>query len=167
MEGKLSKSVKTYLKVALPVFLLDLITKNLAEKFLYKPYDPLPVLKLYLIHNRGVAFGLLSDLPDFLRIPILILVPIVALFITFFYSVLEGKRFTALCMGLIGGGALGNLYDRIFLGEVRDFIHLHIGNYYWPAFNIADASITVGVFLLFAKYFAEKLTFKNLKNGTG
>ena len=166
MDGKFPESAKTYLKIALLVFLLDLITKSFAEKFLYKPYDPLPVLKLYLIHNRGVAFGLFSDLPDLLRIPILILVPIVAIFITFFYSVLEGKKFTSLCMGLIGGGALGNLYDRIFLGEVRDFIHLHIGDYYWPAFNIADASITTGVFLLFAKYFVEKLSLKNLKNRT-
>lgn len=156
-----------YLITSLIVFTADIITKELAEKFFHIPYDPLPFLKLYLIYNKGVAFGLLSDLPDQLRIPILIVIPFIALFITFFYALAEKSNFTALCMGLIGGGAIGNLYDRFFLGQVRDFVHLHLGDLYWPAFNIADASITTGITLLILKHFLTKHPFKNFVNRTG
>ncbi len=166
MGKKSGEVLKLYFLIVLIVFLLDISTKKLAEKFFTFPYDPLPFLKLYLIHNKGVAFGFFSDIPDTIRIPILVVIPVVALFITLFYTLQEGSKFTALCMGLIAGGALGNLYDRIFLGQVRDFIHLHIGNYYWPAFNIADASITVGITLLILKNFLGKYSLKGFVNRT-
>lgn len=155
-----------YLITSGSIFFLDIFTKNLAEKLFIKPVELLPVLEFYLIYNKGVAFGLLGNLPEVLRIPILILIPIVATIITYFFAVLERSKFIAFCMGLIGGGALGNLYDRIFLGEVRDFIHLHLGHYYWPAFNVADASITLGVILLILKQFFAKNPLKDLFNRT-
>ncbi|GAB6066670.1 signal peptidase II [Aquifex pyrophilus] len=164
MGKGINEVLRLYFIVAFGVFVLDIATKELAEKFFTFPYDPLPFLKLYLIHNKGVAFGLFSDLPDFLRIPILVIIPLVALFITLFYTLFEGNKFTALCMGLIAGGALGNLYDRVFLGQVRDFIHLHIGDYYWPAFNVADASITIGIALLILKNLLGKHSLKGLVN---
>ena len=128
------------------VVVSDLITKKIAEVFLSeRAYDPLPFLKLFLIHNRGAAFGILSESPDALRIPLLILTPLVALVITLIYASKTEDKTTKVIMGMIAGGALGNLYDRIFLGEVRDFIHLHVGDLYWPAFNLADASITLSI----------------------
>ena len=128
------------------VIVSDLITKKVAEIFLSeRAYDPLPFLKLFLIHNRGAAFGILSEAPDILRLPLLLLTPLVALVITFLYASKTEDKTTKVIMGMIGGGALGNLYDRIFLGEVRDFIHLHLGDLYWPAFNLADASITLSI----------------------
>ncbi|MDQ7082837.1 MAG: signal peptidase II [Aquificota bacterium] len=139
----------TYILVLISVVTLDLITKEMAERFLHsKVYDPLPFLKLSLVYNRGAAFGLLSDLPDWIRLPVLILTPIIAFVITYLYSSRDGSTYIAVAMGLIGGGAMGNLYDRIFLGKVRDFVHLHAGDLYWPAFNLADASITVAVLMI-------------------
>jgi len=73
--------------------------------------------------------------------------------VTYIYSQRNGDRSVSLSMGLIAGGALGNLYDRLFLGKVRDFIHLHVGDLYWPAFNIADASITTALILLLYRQF--------------
>ena len=142
-----------YILTLTSVVILDLFTKRLAEVYLSdKSYDPLPFLKLFLIHNRGAAFGFFSNLPDILRIPILILTPVIAFIITYIYSHRSGDIKTVLAMGLIAGGALGNLYDRLFLGKVRDFIHLHIGDLYWPAFNVADASITFAMILLVLHY---------------
>ncbi len=138
-----------YLYTLITVVFLDLSTKKLAELYLSdRSYEPLPFLKLFLIHNRGAAFGLFADLPDIIRVPLLLITPIVAFVITYVYSQRSGDPKVILAMGLIAGGALGNLYDRLFLGEVRDFIHLHVGDLYWPAFNLADASITVALLLV-------------------
>jgi signal peptidase II len=138
-----------YLYTLLGVLFADLTTKELAESFLSdRSYGPLPFLKLFLIYNRGAAFGIFADMPDWIRLPLLILTPVVAFGITYILSKRSGSPLFAFAMGLIGGGALGNLYDRLFLGKVRDFIHLHIGEYYWPAFNVADASITTAILII-------------------
>jgi signal peptidase II len=60
----------------------------------------------------------------------------------------HGNRLLAAALALVLGGALGNLYDRVTLGHVVDFVQLHAAGYYWPAFNVADSAITVGVLLL-------------------
>ncbi len=153
MEKIVRGGASIYLITLLSVVLLDLATKKLAEIYLSeRSYDVLPFLKLFLIHNRGAAFGFFSDLPDAFRIPILTLPPVVAFVITYVYSKRDGDVRFSVAMGLIAGGALGNLYDRLFLGKVRDFIHLHLGDLYWPAFNLADASITVAILLLVLRY---------------
>ncbi len=142
-----------YVYVLIGVVSIDLITKSLAEEYLSsRVYDPLPFLRLMLVYNRGAAFGLLADFPDWIRLPVLILTPIVAFLITYIYSSREKSTSLAAAMGLIGGGAMGNLYDRVFLGKVRDFIHLHIGDIYWPAFNLADASISIAVGILILRH---------------
>ena len=142
-----------YIVTLTVVVLLDLFTKRLAEIYLSeRSYDVLPFLKLFLIHNRGAAFGFFSDLPDIIRIPLLTLTPVIAFVVTYIYSQRNGDLKVVLAMGLIAGGALGNLYDRLFLGKVRDFIHLHLGDLYWPAFNVADASITLAIALLVLHY---------------
>ncbi len=133
---------------------LDLTTKELAEEFLSdRSYEPLPFLKLFLIYNRGAAFGIFGELPDWIRLPLLITTPLIAFVITYVYTKRSRDGSVAFSMGLIAGGALGNLYDRFFLGKVRDFIHLHVGDLYWPAFNIADASITTALLLLLYRHF--------------
>jgi len=164
MEKLLEKPTNLYVIIALTVFLLDILTKNLAEKLFTTPVDVLPFLEFYLIFNKGVAFGLLSQLPDPIRLPLLIFTPVIALVITFVYTVFRGDKFTAVSMGLIAGGAMGNLYDRVLFGMVRDFVHLHVGEYYWPAFNLADASISLGIALLILQHLLAKPTLKNLVN---
>lgn len=102
------------------------------------------------IKNKGAAFGFLSGSDSSLVIPFFISITIIALavlFWLFFKTPLE-NRFAILGLSLLLGGALGNFIDRIFLGEVVDFLDFHWYEYHWPAFNIADSSITIGVSLL-------------------
>lgn len=152
MGKTIRKVLLTYALTTLTVILVDLFTKNLAQTYLSKgELTVLPFLHLVLIYNKGVAFGFLSNAPDFVRLPVLLLTPVLALVVTFVYSLRAKSSFEVVLMGMIGGGAMGNLYDRAFLGSVRDFIYLSYGPFSWPAFNLADASISLAVALFLAK----------------
>jgi len=149
MEKSLRKIALIYGLTAFTVLSLDLITKNLAESFLKeRDISLLPFLHIVLVHNRGVAFGLLAEAPDLIRIPVLFITPLIALVITFLYAVRVRGILVPVLMGMVGGGAFGNLYDRVLLGYVRYFIYLSYGGLSWPAFNLADASISTAIFLL-------------------
>ena len=107
----------------------------------------------YLTHvrNTGAAFGLFADAPKLLRQTLFIGIAFVAvgIIITFFRNLSPGDRLAALALGSILGGALGNLTDRIFRGEVVDFLHFRLWRgYAWPDFNVADTAIVIGVGLL-------------------
>ena len=113
----------------------------------------------YLTHvrNPGAAFGMFTSVASEIRLPVFIGVAILAIGIIFsFYRQLApGDRFTALTLGLILGGAVGNLLDRIFRGEVVDFLHFRLWTgYSWPDFNLADSFIVVGVVLLLLQLLA-------------
>ncbi|MCS6998322.1 MAG: signal peptidase II [Aquificaceae bacterium] len=142
---------------ALGVLALDLYTKSLAEVHLVdKSLTLLPFLHLLLVYNRGVAFGLFSEAPDFIRLPLLLLTPLLALILTLMYTLRSKNYSTALLMGMVGGGALGNFYDRALLGHVRDFIYLSFGSLSWPAFNLADASISTAIVLFLLRGLLDK-----------
>lgn len=98
--------------------------------------------------NTGVAFGMGQSMPGG-RI-ILTLVAMLALSLVGYYLKRSGTRQYRLhlALGLVGGGAIGNLIDRIAFGRVTDFIVWHVGQHEWPAFNIADAALVVGVALM-------------------
>ncbi|MBI3755199.1 MAG: signal peptidase II, partial [Deltaproteobacteria bacterium] len=99
------------------------------------------------IRNRGTAFGMFRDGSVFLFL-FLIAVSIAALAVIFLiYRKVENNQWYRLALSLIVGGAVGNLIYRIRLGEVIDFLDVYIGQYHWPAFNVADSAITIGVFL--------------------
>ncbi len=107
-------------------------------------------LNIVNFHNRGVAFGFLSNLPESYRIIFLCGVSLIVFFIIL-YLILFGKDrhfFYILGLSLLGGGALGNLYGRIFNGYVVDFLDFYIKQYHYPAFNLADSFISIGIFLL-------------------
>ena len=142
--------------VVLLVFITDLLTKHLAENYLANKVVPIipNFFNLVLVWNKGMAFGILGTAPQFVRFTALILITSVIIVLTILYALKNKNRLHKLqfySLALITGGALGNLYDRIFLGKVRDFLDFYIGDYHWPAFNIADSSITVGV-LIFITY---------------
>ena len=154
--------------VVFSVFFTDLLTKELAEKYLYNKVIPVipHFFNLVLVWNRGMAFGMLANAPQFLRFLTLILATLIIIVITILYAYKNKDKISTLqfySLALITGGALGNLYDRIFLGKVRDFLDFYIGNYHWPAFNIADASITIGVvlFVFNELYLKRKVNFTN------
>ncbi len=107
----------------------------------------------YITHvrNPGAAFGLFATSPETIRLTFFIGVTLIAigLIISFYRKLAPGDRLSALALGLILGGAAGNLYDRIVYKEVIDFLHFRLwSGYSWPDFNLADSWIVVGVALL-------------------
>ncbi len=144
--------------VAAAVVIADQLTKATAAAWI-SPYEVIAVipgaLNLVYWHNPGAAFGILSN-SGTLGTVLLTAVTLIALIVIGFLirtARREGDRLTALSLALIGGGAVGNLIDRIRLGSVVDFLDFYIGSYHWPAFNIADSAITVGVVLTLIGFF--------------
>ncbi|MDR2268442.1 MAG: signal peptidase II [Holosporaceae bacterium] len=107
------------------------------------PVRILPFFNIVLVKNSGVAFGAFSDSIH----PIILIIVSSAMAISLILWSSENKRYR-LQTALVTGGAVGNILDRIFYDHVIDFIDFHIFGYHWPAFNIADSSIVVGVALL-------------------
>ena len=105
---------------------------------------------LTLVMNPGLAFGLLGGVPSGWRWVVAVLsVAALAVLARVALRVLPaGSRLDRVAIGLIFGGAIGNLIDRLRFGAVVDFVDLHVRGYHWPAFNVADSAITVGVILL-------------------
>lgn len=128
--------------VVVVVVAVDQVTKSMAEKYLTHPVHLIGPLGLGLTYNSGSAFSLFTGNPAALS------VVVVAMIVVLFWLVSKAPRASiAVSLGLILGGAIGNLSDRIFRshhGAVVDFITFT----HWPTFNVADSSITVGVVLL-------------------
>jgi signal peptidase II len=138
---------------AVVVLVLDLLTKHLALDRL-PPGRPVHVIdgffSLTLVMNPGLAFGMLAGTPAGWRwlVASLSVGALTVLAIVGLRMLPTGGRFTPLALGLIFGGAVGNLVDRARFGAVVDFLDFYWRGYHWPAFNVADASISVGVVLL-------------------
>ena len=133
--------------LALIVIVLDQYTKGLASAGLDygQPVRVFSWFNLTLQHNPGAAFSFLSDAGGWQRYFFSAAAAIISAVLTAWLWVMpRGQRLLALSLGLIIGGALGNLWDRVVLGYVVDFISLHYQHYYFPAFNIADSAITGG-----------------------
>ena len=113
---------------------------------------------LYLVHfkNPGAAFSFLSDAGGWQRYFLSIIAAIISVYIVFMIKKHRDELYTAFSLSLILGGALGNLYDRIFLGHVTDFLYFHFNDYYWPAFNVADTAISIGVIILIYELVTKK-----------
>ena len=153
-------------RVAVTVFVialaLDILTKYLVNANLTYS-DRIPVIEgfFYLTHvrNTGAAFGLFHDAPVAIRLTFFVGIATVAIgiILQFLYRLAPGDRLSAFALGLILGGAIGNLIDRIRLGEVVDFLHFDLwGGYSWPDFNLADSWIVVGVGLLVLELLASE-----------
>ncbi len=151
-----------FLLVAGAVLTADLITKEIAERVLIgRDITLIPgFFDLTLVWNKGAAFGILANASEAVRKLILIFASLIAVIITVIFTYKKQRDLHPMqiySLALITGGALGNLYDRIFIGAVRDFIDWHIKQYHWPAFNIADTSITLGIAIfIFYELFLKK-----------
>ena len=138
---------------ALAVLILDQVTKYWALQRL-PPGLPRPVLdsffSLTLIMNPGLAFGMLSGMPAGWRwvVALLSIGALAILAMVGLRMLPGGGRLAPLALGMIFGGAVGNLIDRARFGAVVDFLDFYWRGYHWPAFNVADSAITVGVALL-------------------
>ena len=105
---------------------------------------------LTYVRNTGAAFGLLAGRLEDLRVPFFLTVSLLALavLIGFLRGLPPERRAVTVACGAVLGGAIGNMIDRFAFGEVIDFLDVYVGAYHWPAFNVADAAITIGVIVL-------------------
>jgi len=138
-----------WLGLAAVVVAIDLATKAwISSAFRYgEVREVTPFFNLVLVHNQGAAFSFLADAGGWQRwfftgVAVAISATLLALLPR------QRNPWVAAAMALVLGGALGNLWDRLALGHVVDFIQVHAAGHYFPAFNVADSAITVGVALL-------------------
>lgn len=133
------------------VFLVDQLVKAWIIHIVHLPerltLPLLPLLSLSWVENRGVSMGMLTAGTDLGRWLLVGMTAAIAI-VVFFWIRREQGRAEILALGLVLGGALGNILDRIRLGYVADFIHLHAGAWSFYVFNVADAAITIGVAIL-------------------
>ncbi len=133
------------------VLVLDQITKYLIQTHV-RLHDSITVIPGFFnithVRNKGAAFGILSNLPEFWRSAFFITVTIVAVAAIVALIVKTNERLSVFAFSLIASGAMGNVIDRIRYGEVVDFIQWYVKSYYWPSFNVADSAISIGVVLL-------------------
>ncbi len=143
---------------AILVFLLDRITKfyvlglSSYNRFVERVCSCFNIVKCW---NKGVVFGLFSNAGSIANYVFLV-TTLIFLLICFFWAKKvekKGDKLYLFALGMLFGGGLGNLFDRIFYKGVFDFIDLHIKNYHWPAFNIADAGITLSILIILYKSF--------------
>ena len=148
-KAKKGSMLKYYLLSSL-VFLSDQFVKIQAIKLVTDEQFIKINSYLYLVHfkNEGAAFSFLSDAGGWQRYFLSIVAAIASVFIIFMIKKNKENIFLALGLSLILGGAVGNLYDRLSLGHVTDFLYFHFNDYYWPAFNIADTAITIGAAII-------------------
>ena len=147
----LYKGGSRWLLLAGGVIALDQWTKSLVIARLdeFESVVLLPVLDFMRLHNEGAAFSLLSDASGWQRwffIGVSCFISIVI--VIWMYNSLAKGRWLLFALAFILGGALGNLWDRLTLGYVVDFIEVYYKDLYWPAFNIADSAITIGAIML-------------------
>jgi signal peptidase II len=135
--------------VALLVVAVDQVTKAIVERTmaLHETIPLLPGFSLTYVRNTGAAFGMLSGAPAGLRLPLFLLVTVVAVWalVSYLRAAPAHRRVLVWALGGILGGAVGNFICRARYGEVVDFFHLHWGEWSWPMFNVADSAISVGV----------------------
>ena len=151
--------------IILILFLLDRASKmyliNLQTNGIDIDFYILPFLNFFLVWNTGIGFGLASfesNIFYHILTGIILVINIVLI-----YFLIRAKGINILLFSCVIGGSLGNLFDRIYYYAVPDFIDLHIGNYHWFIFNVADIFITLGIIgLLFVELFKGNIVSKNV-----
>lgn len=141
-----------WLTLSAVIIALDQWSKNLIARHFgeFEFVTVLPVLQITRMHNVGAAFSFLADASGWQRWFFIVLAVAVGLAILIWILRLprNGHDLLALGLALVLGGAVGNVLDRLRLGYVLDFIHVHWGSAYFPAFNVADSAISVGAAVL-------------------
>lgn len=159
LKNSVKSSGLRFLWIALFVFIADCGTKALVNAYL-DPYVQVPVFpgfNLILAYNMGAAFNFLNSgalWPN-------ILFAVIALGVSFailiwLYRLPRNERLVGVGLALILGGALGNLWDRIWYKHVIDFIELYVSSWHWPVFNLADTAVSIGAALIMWRWMAIK-----------
>ena len=140
-----------WLWCSLAVIVADQATKLVAVALIRpaSPVELLPTLNLVLAYNPGAAFSILGTAGGWQRWLFIGLALVICAFIVHWLRGMpRGARWTPLALSLVLGGAIGNVIDRVRIGAVVDFIDFHVGDWHWPAFNVADSAICIGAALL-------------------
>lgn len=138
--------------IATIVAILDILSKRLVFAILEQQQVLNPEIKIFdffslvAVRNRGVSFGMFNTIENS-QLVFSFIQGTIAVGLSFWLWNVEKKHF-AVALGLIIGGALGNVIDRIQMGAVADFLDFYIGVYHWPAFNLADSCVFIGVVIL-------------------
>jgi len=148
------------------VFIIDRISKiliiNFAETFVENTISVTSFLNLTLIWNDGIAFGLFSFNEKLYYN--LLTIFITSVIVIIIWLMIKSKGFEKFSFMMIIGGSLGNIFDRIFYSAVPDFIDIHINNFHWFIFNVADIFITLGIICLISIEIFSNKKIKNEKN---
>jgi signal peptidase II len=147
--------------IAVVTVWLDQVTKSYIMQTM-RLHESIPIVpnffSLTYIRNPGAAFGILASSSTGFRLLFFALTSLFALVLlgTIFFRLRQHDWMGQISIAAILGGAVGNLLDRVRLGEVIDFLDFYVNGYHWPAFNVADAAISVGVFFLIVRFALEK-----------
>jgi len=161
MPRRIRRNYALIIWPALLIVVLDQLSKLFVVRGL-KIHESVPVIEGYfsLVHvrNRGMAFGLMNRVHADFGFWLLVTTSIIAiaLLLFWFFRLKDGDMRITLGLSLILGGAVGNLIDRLKFREVVDFLDIFVGSYHWPAFNVADAAITTGTFLIAVSLFFKR-----------
>jgi signal peptidase II len=148
----------TWWIIAAVVVVADHATKWLASELMCcrPPVAVTPFFNFVLAHNTGAAFSFLADASGWQRWFFAAIAVVAVALISMLIRRHAGEKLFCFGLALILGGAVGNLIDRLVRGHVIDFVQLHAGGWYWPAFNVADSAITVGAALIVIDSFRGK-----------
>ena len=140
------------------IFLLDRVSKtiviNLEKNEGISNYSLSSFLNIELIWNEGIAFGLLSFNEKYYYNSLTAIIILITLIV--FFLMIKSSGYQKYGFLMVFGGSLGNIFDRLYYSSVPDFIDIHINNFHWFIFNVADIFITFGVFLLIYSEFFKK-----------
>jgi len=146
----MSRYFRLGLLIAVAIVIADQVTKWLIVTQVMAPprvIEVLPFFDIVLVHNRGISFGAFNTGSDSMAWALTGFALLIAAgLLVWLWRAKTGLIATAL--GLVIGGAIGNVIDRVRIGAVADFLDVHVGTYHWPAFNLADSAITIGVALI-------------------
>ena len=158
----LKRFIKNVILIIFLTIFLDQLTKYIAFIFLFKEKQLL-IINEYLnfrpVWNDGISFGMFQGYGDFGRFIFIIIASIISLWIIIYSKRLNTIGFIG--YNMIAGGAIGNVIDRVIHGKVIDFIDFHYKEYHWPAFNMADSFIFIGVLLFL---YNELIVLRGKKN---
>ena len=157
------KKISIYLFLVIVIFLLDRVSKiyilNLAEINNLVDIYLTSFLNIYLVWNKGIAFGLLPLDKNLLYNMVTLLITFINILVLI--MIVNYNDYRSFFLIMILGGSLGNLFDRVYFNAVPDFIDVHYGDFHWFVLNVADIFITIGVVCLIL---SELLINKDIKN---